>query len=143
MEIIKRIKEKLADKIIDWYEHSPRRVYFKVEPKDIVEVVKFLFDDLGCRLCTASGIDVPEGFEILYHFSDDSTGIIFSPRILIKDKNKPEVESITPIIKGAEWIEREIWELLGINFLNHPNLQRLLLAEDWPEGNYPLRHVSS
>ncbi|MDI6641206.1 MAG: NADH-quinone oxidoreductase subunit C [Elusimicrobiota bacterium] len=46
---------------------------------------------------------------------------------------------MTPIIKGAEWIEREIWEMLGINFKNHPNLKRLLLATDFPEGIYPLR----
>jgi NADH:ubiquinone oxidoreductase subunit C len=143
MGVAEQVKEKLAGKIVEWYQHSPRRIYFKVEPKDIIEVVRVLFRDLGCRLCTATGLQVPEGFEILYHFSHDQTGIIFSPRILIKDKNNPEVESITPIIKGAEWIEREIWELLGINFSHHPKLEHLLLAEDWPEGDYPLRQKSS
>jgi len=54
-------------------------------------------------------------------------------------KERCEIESIAPIIAGANWIEREIAELLGVNFLNHPNPKRLLLAEDWPEGKYPLR----
>ncbi len=68
-----------------------------------------------------------------YHFSHDETGRIFSLRTFV-DKKNPEIESISSIIKGAEWIEREIYELLGVNFRNHPNLKRLLLDEDWPEG---------
>ena len=77
--------------------------------------------------------------EILYHFSFDTTGEMVTVRILLPDKNKLEIESMSSIIKGAEWIEREIFELLGVKFLGHPNLKRLLLADDWPEGQYPLR----
>lgn len=139
MEIARNIKDKLKDKIVDWYQHSPRRIYFSVAPEEIKEVVKSLFKDLGLRFCIASGVDTASGFEILYHFSHDKTGVIYSARTLIENKEKPEIESITSVIKGAEWIEREMWELLGINFKNHPNLQHLLLAEDWPEGEYPLR----
>jgi formate hydrogenlyase subunit 5 len=40
---------------------------------------------------------------------------------------------------AAEWIEREIQDLLGIRFDGHPNPKRLILADDWPEGVYPLR----
>ena len=64
---------------------------------------------------------------------------MISLRVLTGNKEKPEMESITSIIKGAEWIEREIWELLGVNFKGHPNLKRLLLDKTWPEGKYPLR----
>jgi len=42
-------------------------------------------------------------------------------------------------MKCAEWIEREIHEMFGVNFKGHPNLKHLLLKDDWPEGNYPLR----
>ncbi len=49
------------------------------------------------------------------------------------------IDSITPIMKGAEWIEREIHELFGVDFKNHPNLKPLLLPDDWPKGLYPLR----
>ena len=55
------------------------------------------------------------------------------------DREAPEIESIAKICPAAEWIEREIWELLGIQFRNHPDLRHLLLDEDWPEGKYPLR----
>jgi NADH-quinone oxidoreductase subunit C len=61
-------------------------------------------------------------------------------RIFVEDKDNPEVDSITPLFPGAEWIEREMWEMLGIKFKGHPNLKRLLLSDDWPEGKYPLRH---
>ena len=54
-------------------------------------------------------------------------------------KDNPKVPSLANLIKGAEFIEREIHELLGIDFPDHPNLKPLLLPEDWPEGVYPLR----
>jgi len=140
MSIQDEIKEKLADKIIAWYEHTPKRIYVSIKPQDLKKVVSFLFNDLNLRFSTASGQDSPTGIEILYHFSFDQTGEIISLRVLIEDKKKPEIDSLTPLFPGAEWIEREMWELLGINFIGHPNLKRLLLAEEWPEGKYPLRH---
>jgi len=140
MSIADEIKEKLAKKIINWHEHSAKRIYFSIKPQDIKEVAGFLFKDLGLRFAIASGQDTPQGIEILYHFSFDKTGQMFSARVLIEDKKKPEIHSIAPLFKAAEWIEREMWELLGINFIGHPNLKRLLLSEEWPEGKYPLRH---
>ncbi|MCX5715218.1 MAG: NADH-quinone oxidoreductase subunit C [Candidatus Omnitrophica bacterium] len=139
MEIKNRIKERLGQKILDWQETSPRRVYFSVKKEDIFETVRVLFKEMGCRFSIASGIDTPQGLEILYHFSFDKRGEIFSVRVLIEDKKHPEIDAITPIFPGAEWIEREMWEMLGINFKGHPNLKRLLLSDDWPEGDYPLR----
>ena len=140
MEIKDLIKERLANKIIDWYQHSPRRIYISIKTEDIREVANLLFKDLKLRFVIASGCDTPEGFEILYHFSFDKTGELFSLRVLIEDKKNPQIDSLAPIFSGAEWIEREMWELLGINFLGHPNLKRLLLSDEWPQGNYPLRH---
>jgi NADH:ubiquinone oxidoreductase subunit C len=138
-DIIGRLKETFFDKILKIQERSLRRIYLEIRPEDIVSFAKFIFKDLGCRFCIASGTDTPEGLEILYHFSDDSTGRILSLRVLLKDKKHPQIDSLALVFKGAEWIEREIWEMLGINFLGHPNLKRLLLADAWPEGEYPLR----
>lgn len=139
MDVKDKIKEGLQGKVIAWEEKSPRRIYFSVKKEDIRETVKFLFKDLKLRFAIASGIDTPRGFEILYHFSFDKTGEFYSVRVLIEDKNNPQIDSIATIFPGAEWIEREMWEMLGINFTGHPNLKRLLLSEDWPEGEYPLR----
>ena len=139
MNTIEQIKEKLGSKIKKFAEYNPRRFYIDVLPTDIVETAKILFDDFSLRFIIATGIDKRDGLEILYHFSEDKTGKIVSIRVLITDKNNPEIETISKIIKGAEWIEREMWELLGINFKGHPNLKHLLLRDDWPEKNYPLR----
>ncbi|MFH0790062.1 MAG: NADH-quinone oxidoreductase subunit C [Candidatus Omnitrophota bacterium] len=139
MNLKDRIKERLGTKIIDWQEKAAKRIYFTVDKKDVFETVRFLFKDLGLRFSIATGIDTPQGLEILYHFSFDKTGEFYSLRVFINDKNSPQIDSITPIFPGAEWIEREIWEMLGINFAGHPNLKRLLLDDSWPEGKYPLR----
>ncbi len=135
---IEKLKENFADKIINWKDRSAKRIYVDVRPDDIPEMARYLFKDLKARFITASGVDMPKAIEIIYHFSFDKGSLIISLRTTIA---KPDlaIESITQIIKGAEWIEREIWELLGVNFKNHPNLKRLLMAEDWPEGVYPLR----
>jgi NADH:ubiquinone oxidoreductase subunit C len=139
MSVMDEIKDKLGSKIINWQEHSAKRIYILIKPQDIRKVATLLFKDLGLRFIIATGQDTPQGIEILYHFSIDKTGQIISVRVIIEDKKKPEIESLTPLFPGAEWIEREMWEMLGIKFIGHPNLKRLLLAEEWPEGKYPLR----
>ena len=54
---------------------------------------------------------------------------------------KPELSlpTMTDFMPAANWIEREIHELLGVNFVGHPRLDKLLLPDDWQEGIYPLR----
>lgn len=139
MDIRGKIKEKFASRIKDWQEHSQKRIYFALEKTYVREAANFLFKDLGLRLATASASDLPDGFELIYHFSDDKTGVIYSLRAFIKGKDRPEIDSISPVFKAAEWIEREIWELFGINFKNHPDLRHLLLMDDWPENEFPMR----
>lgn len=139
-DFIKSLKEKFPEKVLKAEKRSVKRIYVDFRPEAIVELAGFMFKDMGCRFVTATGIHTPAGFEILYHFSHDPSGAVISLRALLTDTHHPQIESITPVIRGAEWIEREMWELLGINFKNHPNLKRLLLADEWPEGKYPLRH---
>ncbi len=137
-ELLTQIKAKLGDKIVQWTEQSARRVYIEVQPQDIPETSHYLFRDLAARLAIATGTDAPDAIEVLYHWAFDDHALVFS--VLTKlNRENPQIESIAGICKGAEWIEREMWELLGINFLNHPDLRHLLLADDWPAGKYPLR----
>ncbi len=137
-DVIKELKEKLGNKILKWEEKSPQRYYLTIPREDILETVRFIFEKQKARFITESGVDTPAGIEILYHFSFDKLNKIVILKVLLP-KNGCEVESIAPLIPGANWIEREIAELLGVKFLDHPDLRRLLLAEDWPEGKYPLR----
>ncbi len=133
-----RIKEKFG-KNVEVFEKSRTRVFVDAWDKKVAhEVVKFLFKDLGLRFSIATGIDKREGIEILYHMADDKNGVRISVRTLA-EKPFPEMPTATSFMQGAEWIEREIHELLGVNFIGHPNLKRLLLPDDWPDGIYPLR----
>ncbi|MGC8848926.1 MAG: NADH-quinone oxidoreductase subunit C, partial [Candidatus Bathyarchaeia archaeon] len=54
-------------------------------------------------------------------------------------REEPRIESITDILPGATFYEREVYDLLGVRFEGHPNLKRVLLPDEWPEGVYPLR----
>lgn len=139
-EAAAKIKDYLGNKVISVEEKSLRRVYFGINPQDLLVSAEFIFKEMECRFITATGIDTPQGFEIIYHFSYDSAGVVISLRILLTDKAKPAIDSLALLITGAEWIEREMWELLGINFIGHPNLKHLLLIDEWPEGEFPLRH---
>ncbi len=136
--VLQEIKDKFSGNILKLDEKSPRRIYIDLKPEDIPAVATFAFKDLKARLVIASGVDTPEHIEILYHFAFDKLDKIISLRTRL-DRENPEIESLASIIKAAEWIEREIYELLGVNFRNHPDLKKLLLPEDWPEGKYPLR----
>ncbi|MBL7198257.1 MAG: NADH-quinone oxidoreductase subunit C [Candidatus Omnitrophica bacterium] len=139
MDTLKEIKERLSNKILNIKEHSKRRIYIDINKKDIVEVAKMAFYDLKLRFATATGLETPEGIEIVYHFADDNAERFISFRVLIEDKKNPQIDSIGKHIKAADWIEREIWELLGVNFKGHPNLTHLLLMDDWPKCDFPLR----
>ncbi len=140
MQVLEKLKAKFGQKIEKIYIHNERRIYLDLKEKnDIKEVALFLFFELGLRFNIASGSDTRKNFEILYHFSDDKTGQLISVRVTI-DKSDVSIVSITPYIKAVEWIEREMHELLGIDFIGHPNMKPLLLAEDWPKGKFPLRH---
>ncbi len=101
-----------------------KRVYFEVESGNIKKVAA-KFHEMGLRLSTMSAIENKENFEVIYHFSDDSTGYYFCPKVFVQLK-KPEIPSVANEIKGALWIEREIHELFGIYFKGHPNLKPLL-----------------
>ena len=86
----------------------------------------------------ATGIDTPAGIEVMYHWALDSEDCLVTLRVTV-DREAPALESIAVMCPAAEWIEREMWELLGIEFRGHPDMRHLLLDDAWPEGNYPLR----
>ncbi len=137
-ELNKRLAE-IKDKLIGIEQPLDNRIFLSCEVENSYEISKFLFEDVGCRFVIVTGIDAEDCFEVLYHFSYDQLGTVITVKAFIRDRENPAIESITPFLPAAEWIEREIHDILGIDFKNHPNLRRLLLADDWPEGVYPLR----
>ena len=137
-ELQENLNSKFSGKILDWLEKNPRRVYVEIKPAALRDVAREIFAVLGFRLAIASGVQTLEGFQILYHFSLDKTGLVLSVRVKLGRKN-PEVDSIADVVPAANWIEREINELLGIKLRGRPALERLLMSEDWPKGVFPLQ----
>ena len=137
-EAIKLIEQKFGNRILKSFRKTKKRLYIDINPDDVPEVVGFIFRDLGARHNISTGIDTPNGIEILYHLQLDKALIIITVRTLL-DKMKPKVSSLAVSIPAFDWIEREIHDLLGVEFIGHPDMRKLLLSDDWPEGKHPLR----
>ena len=137
-ELNNRLSE-IKDRLISIEKTVDSRIFLLCEAENSYDVNKFLFEDLRLRFVIATGIDSDDCFEILYHYSNDQTSHVVTVKAFIRDREKPAIESIAPFLPGAEWIEREIHDILGIEINNHPDLRRLILSDDWPEGVYPLR----
>jgi NADH-quinone oxidoreductase subunit C len=138
-EALKRIVDHFGSRILKVNRKSETRAYIDIYPKDVVDVVRYIFKDMGLRFNIASAVDDFDGLEILYHFAYDPTAIVISVRAMLKDKNDPHIDTITGVTRSAWWIEREIHELFGIEFDGNNDLRPLLLPDDWPSGVYPLR----
>ena len=137
-EVLKDIRDRLKEDIVGFFDKSPKRVYIEIKPESIRRVAEYVTKDLGARFNIASGVDARYHMEILYHFIIEDINLLISFRAKL-EKPKLEIDSLTAVFEAANWIEREIHELLGINFKGHPDLRRLLLSDDWPEGVHPLR----
>ncbi len=91
------------------------------------------FDYMFCQ----TGIDFPEHIEVLYHLRNTQNNSEIVVKARIEDRENPAIDSVFDLYKTADFHEREIFDLFGVKFNNHPDLRRILLDDDW-EG-YPLR----
>ena len=139
IETIQAIQQNQSGNIVDVKHIRERRVVISIIPTKLVEITAYLYEKLGCRFVIASALQSKNGFEIYYHFSKDSIGLIINLHLIIP-LEKPEIESLTSLFVGANWIEREIHELFGIVFLNHPNLKQLISDGNWAEDYFPYRN---
>jgi NADH-quinone oxidoreductase subunit C len=136
--IIENFKEKFKSDILEITIKNQKRIIIMVTPDSIINVAAFLFRKEGFRFIIASALHTKKGFEIHYHFSKDTIGLILNIHVIL-DKDNPQIESLSNIFNASNWIEREMHELFGINFLNHPNQEKLISEGNWAEGVYPLR----
>jgi Ni,Fe-hydrogenase III component G len=134
------IKESLAAKFGDKINVNitrRHRMFVDVARDDLVSVVNFLYNNHEImHTSTISAVDVGRDIEILYHLFGKEVAVTVRTRT---PKDNPEVDTITSIMPGALFYEREIQDLLGVKVRNIPDGRRLVLPEEWPEGVYPLR----
>ena len=130
--------KQLGDAVSEVHQCTARRGIARIDPARTVEVARKMIAMDGSRLATATAIDVRDGIDVLYHWAIEPQGVVVTLKVLAA---RPEmtVESIANVVAGANWIEREMHDLLGANFRNHPDMRRLILDDSWPEGVYPLR----
>lgn len=122
------------------FEESGEWLTINIEPKDWLPLAQqfrndnsLYFDYLFCLTC----IDWKTHLTMVYHLSSTK----YRHNIVIKsklDRSNPEIETVSHIWRTAEFHEREVYEMFGVNFLNHPDLRLLILPDGW-EGRNPLR----
>jgi NADH/F420H2 dehydrogenase subunit C len=137
-EILAKLREKYPEAVVD----TPELIDFTVaiKPEAVAEVTRFLRDECGLDyLALLTAVDQPERFEVVYHLWSikDRTIEPFVLKAYIQDKENPAVSSVAPIWRGANYQEREAYDLMGIRFEGHPNLKRIVLWEGFP--GHPLR----
>lgn len=130
--------ESLGDAVEAVEQCEARRGIARIRPDRTVEVAAKMLALAGSRLATATGIEVRDGVEVLYHWAFEPPGAVVTLKALAV---RPEVvlESVANVVPAANWIEREMHDLLGVGFRNHPDMRRLVLDDSWPEGVHPLR----
>jgi NADH-quinone oxidoreductase subunit C len=136
--IIEKFKNKFDPAILEISLKNQKRMIITIKPDALINIAAYLFKIEGFRFIIASALQTRRGFEIHYHFSKDSTGLVLNIHVIL-DKDNPQIESLSNMFNASNWIEREIHELFGINFLNHPNQEKLISEGNWAEGVYPLR----
>lgn len=137
--MLEEIVKKLNNFILEYKENIDMPVIV-VDSKHILDVIKTLYEEFNFKmLVDLTAVDWPnkrdKRFEVVYHLRnlDENKRI----RVKIQVGENEEVDSITSIYKGANWLEREVYDMFGIKFKNHPNLERILLWDEFP--GHPLR----
>lgn len=139
-ELAGYVKERLGDRIGASSIHFGE-LTFDVDAENIVDVLSFLRDDVQCRfvsfidICGADYPMRPKRFDVVYH--------LLSPyqnqriRLRVQTDEDTPVPSVTSVYPGADWFEREAYDLYGILFTGHPELRRILT--DYGFEGHPLR----
>jgi len=122
------------------FEDGGEWLNINIEPKDWLSFAEQLRDDgslffdyLFCLTC----IDWKTHLTMVYHL----TSTKFRHTLVVRsklDRANPEIETVSQIWRTADFHEREVYEMFGVNFLNHPDLRLLILPDGW-EGKNPMR----
>ena len=145
--IVSKVKNKFPESILDASIFRDEvTLYLRAE--DILPICRFLHDDPELSfdylvdLCGVDDYPDEPRFQVVYHLCAMKTRRRLRLKVSLRGAG-PRISSVFSVWKGADWLEREAFDMFGITFLEHPDLRRILLTPDW-EGHplrkdYPLR----
>jgi NADH-quinone oxidoreductase subunit C len=129
------LQEQMGEKLVIYRDRFFS--YLHTAPADLPALAKILREKYGFNhLANLTSVDYDDNFEIVYHLYSipDNRKIVLKTRV---PRDKPEIDSVFSVWPAADWQEREIYDLMGITFKNHPNLIRILMPDDYV--GHPLR----
>ena len=139
LAIVEKLKAKFSSEIVDVVEFRGETTV-TVKKDKIVDVCTFMRDTGGfnflCDLCSVDYLGQSPRFMIVYNLYNITT----KERIRLKapvEEQDARIDTVSVVWGTANWMERECWDLMGIDFIGHPDQRRILMPADW-EG-YPLR----
>ena len=137
--LVDGLTENFSDKLIEVYQSSGD-TFIRVEADSIVEISKYLKEQQHfVFLCDVFGNDrytSDERFEVVYNLMNLRTQTRVFIKVRVEEEN-PSLESVSSVWKAAGWNEREVYDMFGVRFENHPDLRRIFMPEDFEY--FPMR----
>lgn len=133
--VAQHLRERFADTVEEW---DPLAVW--VKPQTVADVARYLKDEPNLAfnyLNSITAVDYVEYFEVVYHLTSLHHNHSAIVKARLYGREEPALPSVISVWQGADFQEREVWDLMGVRFEEHPNLKRIMLWEGFP--GHPLR----
>jgi Ni,Fe-hydrogenase III large subunit/Ni,Fe-hydrogenase III component G len=139
--IVELLAKELGAALVGAETPSTTRCYVTVSPDRVADAAGFLYEKLGARYLVSGGTDrrAQDGTFLISHFFALDLARIYLALHAKVDGNDPRLPSIVPRVPAANWGEREVYDMVGVECVGHPDPRRLVLSDDWPEGVFPMR----
>jgi NADH-quinone oxidoreductase subunit C len=130
-KVIRALLDNFPNAVTDFKKVRAGLVRARVDRRDLHRACLLLRDGLGFEhVSMISAVEYDNRFEVVYHIASWSQKLLLE-LITTTPKDDPSVDSVSSVWGGANWQEREAYDLMGITFTNHPKLERILLPKDY------------
>jgi len=135
--IANEVRSFLGENLLEVKVPRPRRLYLKVKREDYKRAAKHMVEKMGLNhISTITAADAGQEIDVMAYLFGRGVEVMLKAAV---PKMNPKIPSLTDIVPGVTFFEREAHDLFGVVFDGHPDLARFILPEDWPDGVYPLR----